>query len=64
MVTSVFLNQFEKDSCDHQNISIKFPCAFPMVIYSIFGKSFLFPLPYFVLFVLQFFPFQVASFIN
>ena len=29
---------------DHQNISIKFPCAFPTVISSIFGKSFPFPL--------------------
>ena len=38
----------EKDDCDRRNISIKFPCAFPMVISSIFGKSFPFLFPYFV----------------
>ena len=40
----------EKDSRDRQNISIKFPCACPMVISSVFGKSFHFPFLYFVLF--------------
>ena len=42
----------EKDGCDRQNISIKFPCvfvfAFPTVISSIFAKSFPFPFPYFL----------------
>ena len=36
-----------------------FVCAFPMEIYSIFGKSFAFPFPYFVLFVLWYFPFHM-----
>ena len=42
-------------------VSIKFPCvcmSFPMVISSIFVKSF--PFPYFVLFVLRYFPFHVV----
>ena len=37
-----------------------FACAFPKVISSIFGKSFSFPFPYFVLFVLQYFPFHMV----
>ena len=41
-----------------------FACAFPMVISSIFGKSFLFPFPYFVLFVLRYFPFLVSHYTN
>ena len=36
-------------------------CAFPTVIYSIFGKSFHFAFPYFVLFVLWYFPFHVVN---
>ena len=52
----------EKDGCDHQNILIKFPCAFPIVISSICGKSFPFSFPYFVLFLLRYFPFNVVSF--
>ena len=43
--TAVFL--IEKDSSVRQNISIKFPCAYPMAISSTFGKSFHFPFPYF-----------------
>ena len=39
----------EKDVCDRQNISIKFLCAFALEISSMFGKSFPFPFPYFVL---------------
>ena len=45
----------EKDLCDCQNLKISFRvfvCAFPSEIYSIFGKSFPFPFPYFVLFIL------------
>ena len=37
-----------------------FVCACPTVISSIFGKSFHFPFVYFVLFVLQYFPFHVV----
>ena len=37
-----------------------FACAFPMEISSIFGKSFPSPFPYFVLFVLRYFPFHVV----
>ena len=40
----------EKDGSVRWNISIKFPCACPTVITSIFGKRFHFPFPYFVLF--------------
>ena len=36
-----------------------FACAFPPEISSIFGNSFPFPFPYFVLFVLWYFPFHV-----
>ena len=42
----------EKVLCDHQNIFNSFHmfvCAFPAEISSIFGKSFSFPFPYFVL---------------
>ena len=39
----------EKDGRVHQNISIKIPCGCPMVTSLIFGKSFHFPFPYFVL---------------
>ena len=49
----------EKDGRPCQNISIKFPCACPPVISSIFGKSFHFPFPYFVLFILRHFPLHV-----
>ena len=38
----------EKDGRARWNISIKFPCACPTVISSIFGKSFHFLFPYFV----------------
>ena len=38
-----------------------FACAFPTVIPSIFGKSFPFPFPYFVLFVLRYFPFHMVN---
>ena len=42
-----------------------FACAFPTEISSIFGKIFHFPFPYFVLFVLQYYPFHVVNlFIN
>ena len=37
-----------------------FSCACPTVISSISGTSFHFPLSYFVLFVLQYFPFHVV----
>ena len=37
-----------------------FACAFPTVISSIFGKSFHFPFPYFVLFVFRYLPFHVV----
>ena len=37
-----------------------FTCVCPMVISSIFGKSFHFPFPYFVLFVLRYFPFHMV----
>jgi hypothetical protein len=37
-----------------------FACAFPMVISSIFVKSFPFPYPHFVLFVLRYFHFHVV----
>ena len=37
-----------------------FLCACPTVISSIFGKSFHFPFPYFVIFVLWYFPFHVV----
>jgi len=39
--------RFEKDGRVHQNMLFKFPCACPMVISRIFGKSFRFPFPYF-----------------
>ena len=42
----------EKDFGDHRNISNKFVCAFPPEISWIFGKSFPFPFPYFVLSIL------------
>jgi len=38
-----------------------FTCACPTVTSSIFGKSFHFPFPYFVLSVLRYFPFHVVS---
>ena len=54
----------EKDGCACRNISIKFPCvcacACPTVTSSIFGKSFHFAFPYFVLFILRYFPFHVV----
>ena len=50
----------EKDGCDRQNTSIKFPFACPSVISSIFSKSFHFPFPYLVLFVLRYFSFHVV----
>ena len=37
-----------------------FSCACPTVISSISGKSFHFPFPHFVIFVLQYFPFHVV----
>ena len=37
-------------------------CACPTVISSIFGKSFHFPLPYFVIFILRYFPFHVVHY--
>jgi hypothetical protein len=38
-----------------------FLCACPTAIFLILGKSFHFPFPYFVLFVLQYFPFHVVQ---
>ena len=37
-----------------------FSCAHPSVISSISGKSFYFPFPYFVIFVLWYFPFHMV----
>ena len=37
-----------------------FVCACPLLISSIPGKSFYFPFPYFVIFVLQYFPFHMV----
>ena len=39
-----------------------FMCACPMMISSIFGKSFHFPFPYFMLSVLLYFPFSVVCY--
>ena len=50
----VFPLLIEKDDRAGQNISLKFPCACPTVISSIFGKSFHFPFPYFVEFSYKF----------
>ena len=40
-----------------------FSCAYPTVISSIPGKSFHFPFPYFVIFILWYFPFHVVGFL-
>ena len=53
MFTYVHSLLIEKDVYDRWNISNKLPCAFPPEISSIFGKSFPFPFPYFVLCILR-----------
>ena len=46
--------------CIFNVIPFMFVCACPSVISSIFGKSFRFSFPYFVIFVLRYFPFHLA----
>ena len=41
-----------------------FVYAFPPEVSSIFGKSFIFPFPYYVLFLLRYFTFHVVQFNN
>ena len=41
-----------------------FLCVYPTVISSISGRSFHFPFPYFVIFVLWYFPFHVVYMVN
>ena len=56
---SLSIKKIDKDGRACRNILIQFPCAHPTVISSISGKSFHFPFPYFVMFVLRYFPFHV-----
>ena len=63
MDTAIFLNQMSALFCVRQNIWLSFHVflyACPTVISSIFGKSFHFPFPYFVLFILRYFPFHMV----
>jgi len=69
MDMAVFLNQKGVNVCEHTTkmASILFPYVFVCLstaISSIFGKSFYFPFPYFVLFVLRYFPFHVVYLYN
>ena len=61
---AVFHNQKRVNVWEHMKkmaLSFRmFLCACPSVISSIFGKSFHFPFPYFVLFVLRYFPFHMV----
>ena len=50
----------EKDSRVCRFCFHVFSCACPTLISSIFGKSFHFPFPYFVLFIFRYFPFHVV----
>ena len=52
--TNIYSLLVDKDGRVSQNISIQFPCVYPSVISSISGKSFHFPFPYFVFYVLRY----------
>ena len=55
MFTNIGSLLIDKDSRAFRIILIQFSCACPTVISSICGKSFHFPFPYFVIFVLRYF---------
>ena len=61
--TNIYSLLIDKDGRACRNILIQFSCAYPTVISSISGKSFHFPFPCFVIFVLRYFPFHVIWYI-
>ena len=62
--TNIYSLPIDNDGRACRNISIQFPCAYPSAISPISGKSFHFPFPYFVIFILRYFPFHVESIIS
>ena len=62
--SNIYSLPIDKDGRACRNISIQFLCVYSSVISSISGKSFHFPFPYFVIFILRYFPFHVVFIYN